>query len=137
MAKKGSRFDTRTLLIILLIIVIISGGYVVITNLPEELDYTTVDDVITNKQNYLNRNVTVKGIYNFDFNIPGIVSTNTPVEGIEPYKLKLDLNLLDINETDDLRVGIIYFFTGRIEDEGLPSTPDLDLILVVEKFEET
>ena len=137
MAKKGSRFDTRALSIILLVIVIIGAGYIVITNLPEELDYTTVDDVITNKQNYVNKNVTVKGIYNFDFNIPNIVSSNTPVEGIEPYTLKLDLSLLDINETDDLRVGIIYYFTGMIYDEGIPSTPDLDLILVVEKFEET
>jgi len=135
MAKKGSRFDTRTLLIILLIIVIISGGYVVITNLPEELDYTTVDDVITNKQNYLNRNVTVKGIYNFDFNIPGIVSTNTPVEGIEPYKLKLDLRLLDINETDDLRVETIYYFTGKIVWEDPDNPLNVDVILIAEKFE--
>jgi hypothetical protein len=136
MAKKGSRFDTRTVLIILLVLAIIGAGYVIVTNLPEEIDYTTVDDVVNNKQNYVNKNVTIKGIYNFDFNIPGIVSTNTPVEGVEPFELKLNLSFLDINETDDLRVGIIYFFTGKIIDEGIPSTPDLDLILVVEKFEE-
>lgn len=135
MAAKRKRFETRTVLIILLVLIIIGAGYIIITNLPEELDYTTVDDVVNNKQNYVNQNVRVKGIYNFDNNRPGIISISTPAEGEEPNKLNLDLSLLVNNETDDLTAGIVYFFTGTIIDEKLPFTPDPDLILLVEKFE--
>lgn len=135
MAKKSRRLDTRTVLIIILVLVIFGGGYIIVTNLPEEVDYKSVDDIMNNKQTFVNQKVTVKGIYNFDDNIPGIISTNIPAGGGIPNKLNLDLRILDINETDDLRVDVTYFFTGTIIDEGIPVTPDLDLILVVEKFE--
>ena len=136
MAKKGSRFDTRTLLIILLVIVIIGAGYVVITNLPEEIDFITPGEIVNNPSNFLAQDVIVKGYYDkdsADFDI--VVSTLSTTEGRDELKIDLE-GLRETNETDDLRTGKLYFFTGKIEDEGNPVTPGVDVILMVEKFEE-
>jgi hypothetical protein len=138
MAKKGSRFDTRTLLIILLVIVIIGAGYIVITNLPEEIDFVTPGEIVNNPSNFLGQEVIVKGYYDkdsADFDV--IVSTlsTTGGEGREELKINIE-KLRETNETDNLRTERLYYFTGKIEDEGNPVTPGIDVILIVEKFED-
>ena len=130
MAKKGKRFDTRTLLIILLVLVIIGAGYVIVTNLPEEIDFVTPDEIKTNKSNFLNQKVIVKGYYDTNANQPVIVSTmSNPGEREE---LKLDYSNIP-NATDDLRVGTVYYFTGTIIED--PDSIIFDVKLVANKFE--
>jgi len=138
MAKKKSLIDTKTALIILLVLAIIGIGYIVVTNLPEEIDFLTVDEVVRNKQGYVGQDIIVKGYYdkdNADRDI--VVSEQSAIEGQGRAELKLDLDKLRAaNETDDLRTGILYFFTGTIvKDETNPVT--FDIILMVEEFEET
>ena len=132
MAKKGRRFDTRTILIILLVIVIIGAIYVIITNLPAEIETITPDDVLRNKSGYLGKSVVVKGYFDFEGGSPVVVSRMTPIEGRSA--LKLDYSNIETNETDKLIQGDIYRFTGTIvEDTSNPIA--FDIILDVEEFE--
>ena len=135
MAKKGKRFDTRTLLIIFLVLVIIGAGYVVITNLPEEIDYINPDVIINNPSGFLGQDVIVKGYYIKNVaDIDVVVSSLSATEGQE---LEMNLDILRAtNETDKLRTEKLYYFTGTITEDDNPVTPGIDVIFVVEKFEE-
>ena len=132
MAKKSRKFDTRTVLIILLVIVIIGALYVIITNLPPEIDTLTPDDILRNKSGYLDQEVVVKGYFDFDGGNPVIVSRLSTTEG--RAALKLDYSNIETNESDGLIQGDIYRFTGTIvEDTSNPIV--FDVILVLEEFE--
>ena len=134
MSAKKKRFDTRTILIVLFVIVIIAAGYIVITNLPAEEEYLIPEEVISNRDFYLNGEpIVVKGYYDLDGNDPVVVSTMSTIEG--RTTLELDLEGLSDNETDILRTGNKYKFTGvlNLVDENNPLGP---VIFVVEKIEE-
>lgn len=134
MSAKKKRFDTRTILIVLFVIVIIAAGYIVITNLPAEEEYLIPEEVLSNRDFYLNGEpIVVKGYYDLDGNDPVVVSTMSTIEG--RTTLELDLEGLSDNETDILRTGNKYKFTGvlNLVDENNPLGP---VIFVVEKIEE-
>ena len=130
MAKKGKKIDNRTVLIILIVLAIIGAGYIIITNLPEEINSYTPDEIKKNKSNFLNQTVTVKGYYDTNANQPIIVSTmSNPGEREE---LKLDYSNIP-NATDDLRSGTVYYFTGTIVQD--PDSIIFDVILIADKIE--
>ena len=134
MSAKKKRFDTRTILIVLFVIVVIAAGYIVITNLPAEEEYLIPEEVSSNRDFYLNGEpIVVKGYYDLDGNDPVVVSTMSTIEG--RITLELDLEGLSDNETDILRTGNKYKFTGVLilVDENNPLGP---VIFVVEKIEE-
>jgi len=134
MSAKKKRFDTRTILIVLFVIVIIAAGYIVITNLPAEEEYLIPEEVISNRDFYLNGEpIVVKGYYDLDGNDPVVVSTMSTIEG--RTTLELDFEGFSDNETDILRTGNKYKFTGVLilVDENNPLGP---VIFVVEKIEE-
>ena len=135
MASKGRRLSTRTVLIILLILIIIGAGYIIITNLPEEIDFKTPDEILKNKEGFLNQKVTVKGYYDKDpGDFPIIVSTMSTTTG--RAELKLDYSNIP-NATDDLREGTtLYYFTGTIVWEDPENPFNVDVILIADEFEE-
>jgi len=134
MSAKRKRFDTRTILIVLFVIVVIAAGYTVITNLPAEEEYLTPEEVLSNKNYHLNgAPIIVKGFYDLDGGNDVVVSTMSTVTG--RTTLELDFEGLSDNETDILRTGNKYKFTGVLtlnEEDPL----GVAVKLVVEKIEE-
>ncbi len=133
MAKKGRKLEIRTVLIVFFIILIIAAGYIVVTNMPAEEEFLTPEEILTNKDTYLNgQTITVKGYYIFEGDYPAVVSVLTTAEGRTSLILNFD-NLIE-NETDILRTEAKFKFTGVLTlDENDPT--GLGVIFVVEKIE--
>lgn len=115
------------------IILIIAAGYIVITNMPAEEEFLTPEEIVTNKDTYLNgQTITVKGYYIFEGDYPAVVSVLTTAAGRTSLILNFD-NLIE-NETDILRTDAKFKFTGVLTlDENDPT--GLGVIFVVEKIE--
>lgn len=134
MSAKRKRFDTRTILIVLFVIVIIAAAYIVVTNLPPEEEFLTVEEVLNNRDRYLNGDpIPIKGYYTYEAGSPVVVSTLSTTTG--RASLELYFGDLDSNETDILRPEVKFKFTGvlKLVDENNPYGP---VIFVVEKIEE-
>ena len=133
MVKKGRRYDTRTILMILLVILVIAAAYIVISNLPAEEDFLSVEEVLRNKETYLNKIIAVKGFYDIDGDQNVVVSTLDTTTGRS--LLRLDLTGFKNNETDILKEGEKFTFTGlfKYEFENIPIS---DVILEVNKIVE-
>ena len=86
MMIKGKKIENRTILIIIVIILIILAGFYIITNLPPEKNYLTIEEVLRNKDRYLNNGIIIiRGYY--DSNSIAIVSTMSDVTGKPTLKL--------------------------------------------------
>jgi len=134
MAKKFNLFETRNLLIVVVVLLIAVGAYFVLTSIPEEEDFYTAEDILTNYNQYINGDsINVKGFYIYDGGYPVIVSTLSTTEGRS--SLRLDFSKLEVNETNVLRTEIKFIFTGilKYEDSSNPLSP---IILEVEKIKE-
>lgn len=131
MVAKKRRFETRTILIVIFVIVVIASGYILITNLPAEVDYLTPEEILLNKSEYLNQNIIVRGYYDIEGGAPVIVSTMVTTAGRST--LKFDYSNIE-NATDDLFIGTYkYDFSGLlIRDESNPI--GFDVILVLDDF---
>ena len=134
MSAKRRKYDTRTILMVLLVLVIIVSAYSIITNLPPAEEYLTAEEVLANKDYYLDgQSITIKGFYIFEGGDPVIVSTLATTTGRS--SLSLNFDTLTYNETDILRTDTKFKFTGflALEDEDNPLSP---VIFIVEKIEE-
>lgn len=131
MSVKRRKYDTRTILIVLFVIVVIAAGYILITNLPAEEDWLTPEELLGNKNTYLDgRTIVVRGYY--DSNERAIVSTTKNVE-----KSILPLNYSSVkNATDILRDGVKFDFTGILEavDTGGSVPPGTVVVFVAEQI---
>ncbi len=128
MKRKKKLLETRTLLYILIVIIIIGGAYLVITNLPPEEEYLTPEQVLANKDHYLNQNIKVRGYYEVS-DSPMVVSTLSTVEG--RAELRIDYSNIE-NATDDLIEGEKYDFSGVLSKQDTPT--GFDVILVLDEF---
>lgn len=128
MKRKKKFLDTRTLLYILIAIIIVGGAYLVITNLPPEEEYLTPEEVLANKDHYLNQNIKVRGYYEVS-DTPIVVSTLSTVEG--RAELRIDYSNIE-NATDDLIEGEKFDFTGELIKQDTPT--GFDVILVLDEF---
>jgi hypothetical protein len=133
MVKKGKRFDNRTILIILLVILIIAAAFIIISNLPAEEDFLSPEEILRNKEAYLDKTISVKGFYDIDGDEDVVVSTMDTTEGRSA--LKLDLSGFENNETDVLRAGNKFTFTGLLKYE-IENNPISDVILRVNEIDE-
>ena len=125
----GKNIQTRTVLIILIVLLIILGGYYLFTSLPEQKKYLTPEEVMRNKDNYVNDgSITIRGFY--DSNEVAVVSTtsNTPDKIVIP----LDLSNV-VNATDILRNGVRFYFTGTLDEINIG--PTSKIVFVVTKIE--
>jgi len=129
MRIKGKKIENRTILIVLLVILIIVAGYYLITNSPVEVKYLTPDQVLSNKNKYLNGGeIVVRGYY--DSNAVAIVSTMSTVEGKPSLRLNYD-NVQ--NATDILRNGVKFDFAGTLQELN-PGIPGSVVIFVASKI---
>lgn len=128
MKGKKKLLDTRQLLILLIVIIIIGGAYLIISNLPPEEDYLTPEEVLANKEIYLDTNLKVRGFYEIE-DIPFIVSTLSTLEG--RAELRIDYTNVE-NATDNLIEGEKYDFSGILVKQDTPT--GFDVILVLDKF---
>ena len=133
MVKKGKKYDTRTILIVIFVILVIVAAYIVISNLPPEEDYISPEEVLRNKEAYLDKTISVKGFYDIDGDEDIVVSTMDTTTGRE--QLKLDFSGLKNNETDVLKTGVKFTFTGVLTYENV-NIPISDVILIVNKIDE-
>jgi cytochrome c-type biogenesis protein CcmE len=70
--------ENRTILIISILVLIILAGYFILINLPVSKNYFSVEEVLLNKEKYLNNGtITIRGYY--DSNLIAIVSTMSEV----------------------------------------------------------
>ncbi|MDH7507275.1 MAG: hypothetical protein QHH15_05780 [Candidatus Thermoplasmatota archaeon] len=70
--------ENRTILIISILVLIILAGYFILINLPVSKNYFSVQEVLLNKEKYLNNGtITIRGYY--DSNLIAIVSTMSEV----------------------------------------------------------
>ena len=130
MMIKGKKIENRTILIIIVILIIILAGFYIITNLPPEKNYLTVEEVLRNKDRYLNSGtIIIRGYY--DSNIQSIVSTTSEVIG-KPF-LKLDYTGV-INASDILRSGVKFDFTGNLKLVNIGG-PENIVIFIANKIE--
>ncbi len=131
MSVKRRKYDTKTILIVLFVIVVIAAGYILITNLPAEEDWLTPEELLGNKNTYLDgRTIVVRGYY--DSNERAIVSTTKNVE-----KSILPLNYSSVkNATDILKDGVKFDFTGILEsvDTGGSVPPGTVVVFVAEQI---
>lgn len=134
MVAKKSRFDTRTTLMILFVIVIIAAVYILITNLPAEVNYLSPDEVSRNPQQYLGEKIIVEGYYEADINGGSIVSLPADPLSTPPESLRLDTTNLD-NVSLPLYSDIKYHFTGVLSRMDPGSSPVIIYVLVAEKAE--
>lgn len=118
MKVRGKKIENRTILIISAIILIILAGYYIITNLPAEKNYLTVEEVLRNKDRYLNSGtIIVRGYYDSD--AIAVVSTTSDVVG----KPSLDLDPYGVeNYSEILENDVKFDFTGDLQEVnvGLP-----------------
>ena len=133
MAKKKSRIETRTVLIILIILAIVAAVYVIIVNLPPEVDYVTVAEINNSKDSFVNTKQIVIGDFNVYNGYPVIESISSVKQ--ENDRLKLNYDNIH-NASDSLIQGEKYYFTGTLiwDDPGGPIPPS-QLILVADEFE--
>ncbi len=130
MMIKGKKIENRTILIISAVILIILAGYYIIINLPAQKNYLSVEEVLRNKDNYMNKSIIIRGYY--DSNSVAIVSTMSDVIG-KPT-LKLDPYGIE-NVTDILRNDVKFDFTGVLQEIENIGSPDKIVILKAEKIE--
>lgn len=130
MKIKGKNIENRTILIILVIFLTILAGYYIITNLPPKVNYLSVEEVLRNKDRYLNSGtIVIRGYY--DSNVPAIVSTMSDVMG--KSSLRLDYTSV-ANATDILINGVKFDFTGDLKEINVGS-PENIVIFIANKIE--
>jgi len=131
-ATKKTRFkiEWRTFLtIVVLILIIIGIGYHLLTP-SNETRVLTVDEILTNTKIYLNKVVTVEGLYYISPDGPSVIkpSVATNPEGW----LNLDLTQIE-NATANVIVDHKYWFTGVLKEVETAS-PTAMAVLVVTKI---
>ena len=135
MSAKRSRFDTRTILIVVLVLIIIAAAYILFTSLPPAEEDKTPEEVLRNKDKYLNGgSIVVKGYFIYDAGHPSVVSTLSNTEGRSV--LWLDFEGLDENETDKLKTDTMFRFTGVLIKEDPDNPLNTKLLFDVTKIDE-
>ena len=126
----GKKIENRTILIIFVIILIILAGFYIITNLPSEVNYLTVEEVLRNKDRYINDGtIVIRGYY--DSGSTAIVSTPSDVVG--KSILRVDHTEVQ-NASDILQNDVKFDFTGVLQELNL-GDPGNVVIFKVNKIE--
>ena len=113
MSAKGKKWDTRTILYILVIFLIVVAIIYVVTLPPVDSEpVLSVQTVLANIDFYLNKNITVEGIYHESVDGPAL---RTPTTDPNPNLFEnLPLNLEKLDNTTTLIAESKYHLTGRL-----------------------
>lgn len=128
MSAKFGKLDSRTMLYILITLIIAIAIVYMVLNSGESKKVYTPKEILTNKNLFVNKEVTVDGIYRSTYNAVGMPTTDP--NPVDPYLLSLDGSNIE-NFTSQVSDGTRYQFTGVLE---WTSPLHVDVILVVEKF---
>jgi len=111
----GKNIENRTILIILIILLVILAGYYIITTSPAQEDYYSVEEVLRNKDRFIDSGtIILRGYY--DSNGPAIVSTPSDVTG----KSTLRLDHSEIQNASDILISDRkYDFTGTLQETNV------------------
>ena len=120
--------DFRTILYILIIIlVVIAVVYFVLSPKEESEKVLSPNQVLTNKNFYVNKNIVVEGIYYSEYDSVGLPITDVELEPTN--LLNLDLETHNISDVFDENK---YRFTGKLEWVNT----NIDVILIVSDIEQ-
>ena len=133
MSPKSSIFDFRTVLYIMIIVLIMIGVAFGLLAGDDDAgtDIKTPDLILLNPQNFINKNIVVRGIFYSD----GDIVAN-PTTDDDPYANGLHLDLSKINDlTTNLSDGNKYDFHGRLEWDPDSLIPNTIVILRVDDID--
>jgi hypothetical protein len=124
--------DFRTILyIVIVVLVIIAVIYVVLGPKEESEKVLSPNQVLTNKNLYVNKNIIVEGIYYSQYGSVGVPITDVDLEPTR-YLLTLDLETNNITDAVDANK---FRFYGKLEWATDSQIPNTDVILIVDKIE--
>jgi hypothetical protein len=126
MSAKGKKWDTRTILYILVIFLIVVAVIYVVTLPPDNSEpVLSVQNVLANTDFYLNKNITIEGIYYVEGSEEYLIPPTTDANPT-PTQL-LPINTENLDNTTILIQQSKYHLTGRLET--VTSTGGIALIV--------
>ena len=128
MSAKRSKLDFRTMLYILIGVIIAVAIIYMVLNQGESKRVYTPKEILTNKNLFVDKEVTVEGIYRSTYNAVGMPTTDP--NPVDPYLITLDGSNIE-NFTTQVSDGTRYQFTGTLK---WTSPLHTDVILVVDRF---
>ena len=132
MSAKGRKWDTRTILYVLIILLIIVAVIYVVTLPPDNSEpVLSVQTVLANIDNYLNKTITVEGIYYVEGNDEYLSPPTNDASPTPTLNDLLPLNTENLENTTILIQKSKYHVTGRLETVTAPSGIISGIILVV------
>jgi hypothetical protein len=115
MSAKGRKWDTRTILYVLIVLLIVAAVIYVVTLPPDNSEpVLSVQTVNANTDFYLNKTITVEGIYYVEGSDEYLTSPNANPANPFPTQL-LRLNTENLDNTTTLIVESKYHITGKLE----------------------
>jgi hypothetical protein len=133
MSAKGRKWDTRTILYILIILLIVVAAIYVVTLPPDNSEpVLSVQTVLANTDFYLNKNITVEGIYYVAGNDKYLAPPTNDANPNPDLNKCLLLNTENLdNTTAPLTVKSKYHVTGRLETVTATAGIISGIVLVV------
>lgn len=137
MAVKKPKIQPRTFIYIVVVLLVILGiAYIALNPPTDSEDYLSVSEVIRNKENYIGKEITVKGVYytsgDDDYLIPVVTTTAKPNPD-EMLLLNLE-NIVDNNTLENFTTGNNYAVSGELVDISEIGPPIVELIASEIKF---
>ena len=128
MSAKGKKWDTRTILYALVIFLIVVAVVYVVTLPPDNSEpVLSVQTVLANTDFYLNKNITVIGIYYVEGNDEYLAPPTNDANPTPKLNNILPLNTENLDNTTILIQQSKYHITGRLET--VTSTGGIALIV--------
>jgi ABC-type antimicrobial peptide transport system permease subunit len=132
MSAKGRKWDTRTILYVLIIILIVAAVIYVVTLPPDNSPpVLSVQTVLANNDFYLNKTITVEGIYYVEGNDEYLAPPTNDANPTPTLNDLLPLNTKNLGNTTTLIVKSKYHVTGRLETVTAPGGIISGIVLVV------
>jgi len=133
MSAKSRKFDFRTMLyIIIILLILVAAAYLILGDNEESATVYSPIEVLTNKNNFVNKNIIVEGIYYSDGDYVG-----EPTSDDNPnptFLLRLDITNVN-NFTTLVQDGNKYKFSGTLNWATDTPVPNTDVILLVSEID--
>jgi hypothetical protein len=126
MNAKRRKWDMRTILLVLIIAIIIIAIIFVVLNPPSStITPLNVQEIIQNKDKYVDKNITVEGYYYISINGPSLV-TATTVSNPNP-RIWLNLNESSLNIAKQAAGNLTVSSNQKYRVEGVLQKIELPL----------
>jgi hypothetical protein len=116
MSAKGRKWDTRTILYVLIALLIVVAVIYVVTLPPDNSEpVLSLQTVLANTDFYLNKNITVEGIYYVEGNDEYLAPPTNDANPTPTLDDLLPLNTGNLNNTTIMIQKSKYHVKGRLE----------------------